>query len=441
MLSTAPRLYFFPGFASDAEIAHVLEVAADEEALGDRGIVTRRDRTGFSFEMPVGGDRVLEELARRIYDAAGMDNDLGDTMRFRRYEIDESHPLHCDSYPGGASTLIATAMLYLAEPEAGGETRFPLAWPEAIDVQPRKGGLVLWFSHKPNGTLDVRSAHEGLPVSRGVKATLTNFIYKPLPFARTDILAPRARPVRATFHHVDAAADPTAAFLLRAACLRRGVRYVDVDPAAVLLEDDPRLSAGDLLYRQTSTPAAVRAEQRMAASGVATFYRSEERVFFSCDTPRLLLERAGIPMQPSFFCATADPDALQPVIERLGGFPIVAGETRVDSLPALVSLLALVNEVELRACDDDAVRWYVVVVGNRTISTVAPTLRKLAVRALRALGLELGEVEIHEDARGDLVVARVDAWCDVARADEAGVDVAGMMVEHLLAKARRAKKS
>jgi 2-oxoglutarate-Fe(II)-dependent oxygenase superfamily protein len=189
MLSTSPRLYAIDDFATDAEIAHVLTVAAAPLDLIRRGILPGHNTTGFSFEMPVQGDAMREGLAQRIYSLLGMDNDVGETMRFRRYAVGESHPIYGDAWQIDGSHLIVTALLYLNDTEAGGETHFPLAQPASVLVAPGRGRLAVWFNYTPDGEVDPNAIHEARVVERGTKCTITNFIYKPLAYAATNLFA------------------------------------------------------------------------------------------------------------------------------------------------------------------------------------------------------------------------------------------------------------
>jgi len=188
-LSRAPRLYVADGFATDEEIARMLAVAADRDDLTRRGVAMKHDTTGFSFEMPVPGDPCLEAYVARLHATVGMTNDFGNTLRFRRYAIGELHPPHLDCYRIGDLCLVATALLYLNDTAAGGETTFPRAVPKPIAVRPRKGRLVVWFNHYPNGLEDPTAWHESTPVTEGEKATLTAFIYKPIEYAAVRVPA------------------------------------------------------------------------------------------------------------------------------------------------------------------------------------------------------------------------------------------------------------
>ena len=179
-LRRTPRVWVADDFVSRDECEHILASAADAERLAAAGVTTRHDHSGFWFDLPIAGDAVAAEIARRTCDALGLENDFGTTLRFRRYEPGESHPAHVDCFTNGDSHLVATALVYLTDTEAGGETVFPRALPEPLIVRPARGRLVAWLNYYPNGALDPSSFHESRAIVSGTKATITNFIYAPL---------------------------------------------------------------------------------------------------------------------------------------------------------------------------------------------------------------------------------------------------------------------
>lgn len=481
-LCTSPRLYVIDHFASDTEVAQVLAMSRDRRALARRGVSTAHDHTGLSCELPVRSEPCLQALARRIHQVVGFDNDLGTTLRFRRYEVGEYHPPHSDSYTIDGSTLIATAMLYLTDTAAGGETVFPQALPVSVQIQPRKGRLVVWFSHERDGHPDPHAVHEALPVERGAKATLTSFIYQPLAYSKTelaalrrDVPAPGTKPNHATFHCINDGVPEETVRLLRVACAERGVDYTEIDPLDFDYAPDRRLHRGALMYRPAVSLAAMRVEQFLMNDGVATFYRDVDVLNSDCISPPLVLERAGVPVPRTIYCATADRAILRGYVERLGGFPVVVkflgrsrglGVLRADSPAALFSLIdfALDQGASPLLCSyiADAVHWRLVVIGPRVVAAyrnlqeeddfrtyassderdyttrVSPRLRRLAVHATQALGLEMGGVDVLEDRQGRLYVLEVNFPSYFAQAQlVAGVDVAGTMLDYLLAKAER----
>lgn len=179
-----PRVLVFRRFGRPHEIALLRRLSRDMESLERAGVEVSRSVAGRAFELPVRAHPVIERLQRRIHHAMGFGNELGETLRVRRYVVGERHPPHVDSYSVGASTLIATAMLCLNTPTDGGETVFSEALPAALSIAPVCGNLLAWFSSSPTDASDPRSLHEGAAVRAGVKLTATEFLYQPLARAR-----------------------------------------------------------------------------------------------------------------------------------------------------------------------------------------------------------------------------------------------------------------
>jgi hypothetical protein len=483
-LCDSPRLYVLDGFALPDEIAHVLRATADPKALAVRGIRVKHDETGLSCELPVEGDPVLEALVARMQRVLRMDNDAGGTLRFRRYAPGESHPPHIDEYVIGGSHLIATAMLYLTDTESGGETSFPRAQPEPVKIASHAGRLAIWFNHAPDGAVDQRSYHEALAVERGEKVTLSNFVYKPLAFAARDpggehpIDALPAEPVRSDrtrFFCVNDGVPHETTDLLREACERRDVAYLEIDATSFDFEAARRLEPGDLMYRPAISTAAMRVEQFLYAPGVATFYKHDDSMFFDALSSPLHFERAGLPIPRTFYCSNADRTLLRSFVERLGGFPVVVkllggqrgvGVMRADSYPSLFSLIDYAlwqgKNPLITAYIADAVHWRVVVVGTRAVAayknppdsddfrtsggddpadfTANPPARlaEIAVRAVDVLQNEFGGVDILEHPSGRCYLLEANFPCYFPHAQTvAGIDVAGAMLDYLLEKRAR----
>ena len=140
---------------------------------------TKHDDTGLSFELRVAACPAARRLRDLAQGLLGLGNDLGETLRYRRYLPGESHPAHCDHYQVGGTALVATALFHLADTRAGGATRFLEARPVPVEVAPKRGRLVMWMNHGPDGAPDACSIHDAAPVEAGEKVTLTQFLYQP----------------------------------------------------------------------------------------------------------------------------------------------------------------------------------------------------------------------------------------------------------------------
>jgi hypothetical protein len=260
---------------------------------------------------------------------------------------------------------------------------------------------------------------------------------------------------------------------LRRACGARDVEFVEVYAPAFLFDPASQLVAGDLLYRPAISFASMRVEQFLFAEGVSTFYAHPEGVFFGYTNAPLLFQRAGLPIPRRFPLASPNRELIRRHVKALGGLPVVIklpgsggiGTIKVETLPALFSLLDLLfaqkQHPAICAFIDKAVHWRLIVVGDhiaasyrnipedddfRTYAStdkadfIAPpvAMAVLAIRAVKTLGLEFGGVDILEHPSGRIYLLESNFPCFFGQPQiVAGIDVAGAMLDHLIAKAHR----
>jgi hypothetical protein len=262
--------------------------------------------------------------------------------------------------------------------------------------------------------------------------------------------------------------------LLREACARRGVGFAAVDATTFDFDPARRLGPGAMLVRLGASLQTIRVEQFLHGPGVATFYRTPDGINLDTTTPSLMLERGGVPVPKTLYCATSDRVVLRGYAARLGGCPLVAkvegheggqGVYLLDSLDALFSFadlgrrqgipFALVEYIR------DATHWRVVIVGERAVAAylnpprpgdfrtlpsddpsdytydVALDLAAPALAATMTLGVAFAGVDLLRAADGRIVVLEVNSPCYYPQAQEVGgIDVAGAMVEWLAERAR-----
>ncbi len=174
--------------------------------------------------------------------------------------------------------------------------------------------------------------------------------------------------------------------LLREACLTRSIDYQEIHAPLFDYRDERQLEPGDLLYRPAVSFTAIRVEQFLYADGVSTFYADPEGVYFNPMAAAMLFQRAGLDIPLTFYCPTPDRGLLSGYVDRLGGFPVVVkmlgysrgiGVIRVDSLPALYSVMDFATAEgktpQLMAYVDEAVHWRLTVVGDRVASAYRNT--------------------------------------------------------------------
>lgn len=127
-------------------------------------------------------DPVVRRIDLSICALLGLDERQGETLQGQRYgpgQYFRSHHdwFHTDQpyWPAQAQTggqRTWTAMIYLNQPAAGGETHFDAA---GLTVAPRPGMLIAWNNMDATGAPNLYASHEGRDVTAGVKYVVTKW--------------------------------------------------------------------------------------------------------------------------------------------------------------------------------------------------------------------------------------------------------------------------
>ncbi|XP_027160229.1 probable prolyl 4-hydroxylase 9 isoform X2 [Coffea eugenioides] len=170
ILSWRPRTFYFPGFATAAQCQSIIEMARSSMkpstlALrkGETAESTKGIRTSSGTFISAADDRTgtLDYVERKIAKATRIPKSHGE---------------------------VASFLLYLSDVEEGGETMFPyenglntrMAYDYkscmGLQIKPRQGDGLLFYSLFPNGTIDKTSLHGSCPVIKGGKWVATKWI-------------------------------------------------------------------------------------------------------------------------------------------------------------------------------------------------------------------------------------------------------------------------
>ncbi len=277
---------------------------------------------------------------------------------------------------------------------------------------------------------------------------------------------------------------PQTVALLTGACSARSLPYILIDPATFDYTTDARLQAGDLLYRvaapRRANGQAHIIEKYLLSDQIATVYRSLVNSQFTYNASTIIHQyliflKRQLSFPKTILSAGTNRQLLANHVHYLGGFPVVAktahgshgiGTMRIDSFPALFSLADFMAEhshgLTLQQYIQTISSARVIVVGGQVVDSIeyivpaddfrsnvgtTPRVRPrrfpasvnaLAIAAVEALDLEAGGVDVLIDAAHHAYIAEVNTPFNFSRAQLiSGVDIAGQLIDFLIAKSRR----
>jgi hypothetical protein len=118
---------------------------------------------------------VADLVGRRLEDKAGLDEDHAFHTQLLEYSENELYDAHTDcNINGQENDRAGTSLIYLAEPEGGGETSFPEL---GISVKAKKGMGLFFGSLNSRGKCNKQTTHVGAQVTKGKKRVLQRWYY------------------------------------------------------------------------------------------------------------------------------------------------------------------------------------------------------------------------------------------------------------------------
>ncbi|GMI90690.1 hypothetical protein like AT1G20270 [Hibiscus trionum] len=196
VLSWEPRAFLYHNFLSKEECEYIIMLAKRHMAKStvvdsETGRNTdSRERTSSGMFLRRGQDKIIRDIEKRIADYTFIPVEHGDGLQVLHYEVGQKYDPHFDYFfdEFNIKTVgqrMATMLMYLSDVEEGGETVFPAAkgnisavpyWNElsecgkqGLAVKPKMGDALLFWSMRPDATLDPSSLHGACPVITGSK--------------------------------------------------------------------------------------------------------------------------------------------------------------------------------------------------------------------------------------------------------------------------------
>ncbi|GMN28888.1 hypothetical protein TIFTF001_002204 [Ficus carica] len=203
VISWEPRAFVYHNFLTKEECEYLVNLAKPhmkKSTVVDSETGKSKDsrvRTSSGTFLARGRDKVIRTIEKRIADFTFIPVEHGEGLQILHYEVGQKYEPHYDYFLDEFNTQnggqrMATLLMYLTDVEEGGETVFPAAkgnissvpwWNELSDcgkkglsVKPKRGDALLFWSMKPDSSLDPSSLHGGCPVIKGNKWSSTKWM-------------------------------------------------------------------------------------------------------------------------------------------------------------------------------------------------------------------------------------------------------------------------
>ncbi|KAG9442857.1 hypothetical protein H6P81_018711 [Aristolochia fimbriata] len=204
VLSWEPRAFVFHNFLSKNECEYLIELAKphmEKSTVVDSKTGQSKDsrvRTSSGTFLRRGRDKIIRDIEKRIADFTFIPVEHGEGLQILHYEVGQKYEPHYDYFLDEFNTKnggqrIATILMYLSDVEEGGETVFPAAKinsssqlgynelsecaKKGLSVKPKMGDALLFWSMRPDASLDPSSLHGGCPVIKGNKWSSTKWMH------------------------------------------------------------------------------------------------------------------------------------------------------------------------------------------------------------------------------------------------------------------------
>ncbi|XP_021902499.1 probable prolyl 4-hydroxylase 3 [Carica papaya] len=204
VISWEPRAFLYHNFLSKEECEYLIKLAKPymkKSTVVDNETGQSKDsrvRTSSGMFFTRGRDKVVRNIEKRIADFGFIPVEHGEGLQILHYEVGQKYEPHFDYFldnfnvkHGGQRT--ATMLMYLSDVEEGGETVFPVAnvnissvpwWNElsecgkrGLALKPKMGNALLFWSTRPDATVDPSSLHGSCPVIKGNKWSATKWMH------------------------------------------------------------------------------------------------------------------------------------------------------------------------------------------------------------------------------------------------------------------------
>ncbi|KAH9328471.1 hypothetical protein KI387_000579, partial [Taxus chinensis] len=191
VLSWEPRAFLYHNFLAKDECKYLIDLAKPhmmKSMVVDSQTGESKDsraRTSSGAFLNRGQDEIIRRIEKRIADFSFIPEEHGEGLHILHYEVEQKYNAHYDYFfdlvnvkNGGQRAV--TMLMYLSDVEKGGETIFPQRhvnrssvpwWDDlsecgrsGLSVRPKMGDAILFWSMRPDASMDPSSLHGSCPV-------------------------------------------------------------------------------------------------------------------------------------------------------------------------------------------------------------------------------------------------------------------------------------
>lgn len=153
-----------------------------------KGYIDDNVRTSSTCDLHKSHGSIVKELNDRINAHLGIHMLFGEPIQGQHYNKTQQFKKHTDTFAPNTDEYRQfatdtgqrtwTFMIYLNEPEVGGETKFPKVKTmggDVLSLTPKLGTAITWNNLYVNGDINTYSLHQGCPVDKGEKTIITKW--------------------------------------------------------------------------------------------------------------------------------------------------------------------------------------------------------------------------------------------------------------------------
>eukprot|EP01120_Amphizonella_sp_Union-15-10_P016240 TRINITY_DN84_c0_g1_i1.p1 TRINITY_DN84_c0_g1~~TRINITY_DN84_c0_g1_i1.p1 ORF type:complete len:262 (-),score=44.11 TRINITY_DN84_c0_g1_i1:124-909(-) len=174
-LSFNPRIFLYHNFLLPKQCDYLINLGSEYSISADS------NSPYGAFLLNHQRDSIIKDIEHLIAEWTQIPIENGEVMFLRQTPAGIELPNHVDyfygpdseQYIGDQGNRLASVIIFLEEPEQGGEVYFPEA---KIKIPCKKGDALLYFNLKADGSLDEASVHSFAKVVKGNKWTLTKWL-------------------------------------------------------------------------------------------------------------------------------------------------------------------------------------------------------------------------------------------------------------------------